>query len=557
MSKIYFVGKLVIIFIFIFTTSFTKSQTNTDSLLAKLEAATEDSTKIKILSSLSNSFAITDLKKSFEFANQAIKIAKSSGLQGELLAAYKVFGKICFEKGLMEEAVKYFELCLEIINKKGDKLQMAMANNNIASTWLAVKKYENAKIYYYRSLQLLKEYAQDKGDSLLHPYVLNIYNNLGVLYMQNKNNQDATTNFDLGIKMAENTVEYPNTRVALLQNKGDLLILQSKFDAASILIQQSIVLCEQLQFGFGLATSYVLKGRILEQQGDKMAALENYKKGYTYATVSESNELIYKTSDKLQSFYKEIGKTDSAFKYLTVSIASDRTMKKQEAREALEKNENKKIFASWQKEMEGKQKSSNFIYLIIIATIIFTLIVISIFYFQRQKVNKLLNLEKIENELSIQRLELDKKLLQASLEQKEKQLTNDILYQIKNNEMIEDVVKKLLTQTSIDASMNKEIIQESIRNLRNTKENNVWEEFELRFKNVHEEFYNNLQQRYPDLTAHERRLCAFLRLNMTSKEISAITAQNPKSIDVARARLRKKIGITNENIGLVEFLNTI
>ena len=557
MSKIYFVGKLVIIFIFIFTTSFTKSQTNTDSLLAKLEAATEDSTKIKILSSLSNSFAITDLKKSFEFANQAIKIAKSSGLQGELLAAYKVFGKICFEKGLMEEAVKYFELCLEIINKKGDKLQMAMANNNIASTWLAVKKYENAKIYYYRSLQLLKEYAQDKGDSLLHPYVLNIYNNLGVLYMQNKNNQDATTNFDLGIKMAENTVEYPNTRVALLQNKGDLLILQSKFDAASILIQQSIVLCEQLQFGFGLATSYVLKGRILEQQGDKMAALENYKKGYTYATVSESNELIYKTSDKLQSFYKEIGKTDSAFKYLTVSIASDRTMKKQEAREALEKNENKKIFASWQKEMEGKQKSSNFIYLIIIATIIFTLIVISIFYFQRQKVNKLLNLEKIENELSIQRLELDKKLLQASLEQKGKQLTNDILYQIKNNEMIEDVVKKLLTQTTRNASLNKEIIQESIRNLRNTKENNVWEEFELRFKNVHEEFYNNLQQRYPDLTAHERRLCAFLRLNMTSKEISAITAQNPKSIDVARARLRKKIGITNEDIGLVEFLSTI
>jgi hypothetical protein len=123
--------------------------------------------------------------------------------------------------------------------------------------------------------------------------------------------------------------------------------------------------------------------------------------------------------------------------------------------------------------------------------------------------------------------------------------------------MIEDVVKKLLTQTTRNASLNKEIIQESIRNLRNTKENNVWEEFELRFKNVHEEFYYNLQQCYPDLTTFERRLCAFLRLNMTSKEISAITAQNPKSIDVARARLRKKIGITNEGIGLVEFLNTI
>lgn len=557
MRKIYFVVKLSIIILFIFTSTFIKSQTKTDSLLTKLESATEDSVKVKILSSLSNSFALTDLKKSFDYANQAITIAKKSGLQDALLAAYKVFGKICFEKGLMEEAAKYFELCLEMINKKGDKLQMAMANNNIASTWLAVKKYENAKMYYNRSLQLLKDYAQDKGDSLLHPYVLNIYNNLGVFYMQNRNNQDASINFDLGIKMAENTIDYPNTRVALLQNKGDLLILQSKFAAASILIQQSIVLCEQLQFGFGLATSYVLKGRILEHLGDKIAALENYKKGYTYATVSESNALIYKTSDKLQSFYKEIGKTDSAFKYLSVSIASDRTMKKQEAREALEKNENKKIFASWQRDEERKQKDSTLIYLLIIAAIIFTSMFLFVLYLKKQKLNKLLNLEKIENELSIQRLELDNKLLQSTLEQKEKQLTYDILNQIKSNEMIEDVVKKLLTQTTSSASLNKEIIQESIRNLKNTKENNVWEEFELRFKNVHEEFYNNLQLRFPDLTALERRLCAFLRLNMSSKEISAITFQNPKSIDVARARLRKKIGIANEDIGLVEFLNSI
>jgi DNA-binding CsgD family transcriptional regulator len=53
------------------------------------------------------------------------------------------------------------------------------------------------------------------------------------------------------------------------------------------------------------------------------------------------------------------------------------------------------------------------------------------------------------------------------------------------------------------------------------------------------------------------RLGAFLRLNMTTKEIAAITGQMPRSIDVARTRLRKKLNLTNEDVGLVEFLSSI
>jgi DNA-binding CsgD family transcriptional regulator len=63
-----------------------------------------------------------------------------------------------------------------------------------------------------------------------------------------------------------------------------------------------------------------------------------------------------------------------------------------------------------------------------------------------------------------------------------------------------------------------------------------------------------LQQQFPDLSPNERRLCAFLRLNMSSKEISTITGQSIHSIQVARTRLRKKLQLTHSEQGLIEFL---
>jgi DNA-binding CsgD family transcriptional regulator len=63
-----------------------------------------------------------------------------------------------------------------------------------------------------------------------------------------------------------------------------------------------------------------------------------------------------------------------------------------------------------------------------------------------------------------------------------------------------------------------------------------------------------LNEKFPDLSPSERRLCAFLKLDMTTKEISAITHQNAKSIDVARTRLRKKLNLTGTDHNLITFL---
>lgn len=130
------------------------------------------------------------------------------------------------------------------------------------------------------------------------------------------------------------------------------------------------------------------------------------------------------------------------------------------------------------------------------------------------------------------------------------------MYMIRKNELITSVFEKLIQSKLLFKKENQKIIDEIIRDLQSSTDDDVWTEFEVRFQQVHNDFYTKLNERFPNLSANEKRLSAFLRLNMSTKEISAITYQSPNSITVARSRLRKKLGLdTDEN--LISFLETL
>ena len=76
-----------------------------------------------------------------------------------------------------------------------------------------------------------------------------------------------------------------------------------------------------------------------------------------------------------------------------------------------------------------------------------------------------------------------------------------------------------------------------------------WKEFEMQFNQVHPDFYKRLYEKHPELTSYEQRICAFLRMNLNSKEISAITGRSLKSIEVSRSRIRTKLKLSrNDNL---------
>jgi DNA-binding CsgD family transcriptional regulator len=80
-----------------------------------------------------------------------------------------------------------------------------------------------------------------------------------------------------------------------------------------------------------------------------------------------------------------------------------------------------------------------------------------------------------------------------------------------------------------------------------------WEQFAVHFDKVHSDFLQNIKTIYPALSAHELKLCAYLRMNLSSKEIAQLENISVRGVELSRYRLRKKLKIPSET-NLFDFL---
>ena len=76
-------------------------------------------------------------------------------------------------------------------------------------------------------------------------------------------------------------------------------------------------------------------------------------------------------------------------------------------------------------------------------------------------------------------------------------------------------------------------------------EDQDWKHFEVSFKELHEDFFENLLSQYPKLTPKDLRLCAYLKMNHTTKEIAPLMGISIRGVEIHRYRLRKKLNIDN------------
>lgn len=149
-----------------------------------------------------------------------------------------------------------------------------------------------------------------------------------------------------------------------------------------------------------------------------------------------------------------------------------------------------------------------------------------------------------------------KKIHDELLESKKRELTSSALRLIHISEMNNSLIAELGEISEHSDKKGKVLIRTTISRFSVSASENVWQEFETRFENVYESFYRTLNQTFPDLTPGEQKLCALLRLNLSSKDISALTSQNSQSVDMARYRLRKKLNLKTEE-NLIDFLVNI
>jgi len=153
-----------------------------------------------------------------------------------------------------------------------------------------------------------------------------------------------------------------------------------------------------------------------------------------------------------------------------------------------------------------------------------------------------LELTKIQNEKEIMTIRNEQ--LEEQYKNKTNELAASTMSIINKNELLSQIKDQLLKVE--DHSDITSVVKHIDKSL-NHDEN--WKLFREAFENVDAEFFRNLKDQHPNLSPNDLKLCAYLRLNFSSKEISSLINISPRSVEVKRYRLRKKLNLQNsENL---------
>jgi len=151
-------------------------------------------------------------------------------------------------------------------------------------------------------------------------------------------------------------------------------------------------------------------------------------------------------------------------------------------------------------------------------------------------------------------ISLEKEITQQKLDEAQREMELNIqalsvskLRLISNSKNNESLIGDLKNLSAHVDETGEKMISKIISSLKVDQVTINWKEFENHFEKVHPSFFSNLHARFPDLTNSESELCAFVKLNMTNKEILAVTHKNDNTLKKSRQRLKKALNLTTDD----------
>lgn len=164
-------------------------------------------------------------------------------------------------------------------------------------------------------------------------------------------------------------------------------------------------------------------------------------------------------------------------------------------------------------------------------------------------------IEKQSLEKTNQQLDYDLKLRDKDLQNEKQQLATTTLWLTQKNSVLQEIQQLLKRSKSEDTNVALTEISKKVSQSLDAEED--WVRFKNHFEKVHSGFFTELLSRYPNLTTNEQRLCAYIRMNLSSKEVAILLGISVNAIEQARRRMRKKLGISNTDANLHAFLQGI
>ena len=477
----------------------------------------------------------TEYSLALEYATKAKEMSIELGFDNHLAKSVLIIGSIYTEIGDYKNDFNLLFQALKIFERLDDKKGKSHALISIAASFFEQNNPDKALEYALKSLMLSKGINDLNGTA-------RALNNIGAIYGELKDNKKQELYYLESARIAKE-LNWDLGLAIIYLNLGEVNFKMSNIDTSFAFYEKAFEILKVVGNNKFIAQYHILKAKnflyikdydegIFEAQKALQIGIEN----------NNMNKIIHSASSVLHKLYEKNNNIHQAYKFALLqskmndSINIDATIMKLSQLEIKYQYENKL------QEIKNKQQLREYNYKMITVISASILIIIIILLIFRQKI-------KSKNTALV------RKQLELDLDHKNRELATNAMSILKSNETLTDISKTILQiKKQAEKSETKSALQKIATKIKRSSKNNNWEEFELRFKQVHSSFYNNLLKQYPSLTPNEMRLCALLKLNLTTKEISELTGQRVPSIEIARSRLRKKLEITNRNTSLIVFL---
>lgn len=153
--------------------------------------------------------------------------------------------------------------------------------------------------------------------------------------------------------------------------------------------------------------------------------------------------------------------------------------------------------------------------------------------------------------------ELRKKQIRQELEHKAQDLAASTMNVIRKNEILLDIdseLEKVIENIADDRNKSLKLLARIRQEIKeNIQHDDLWQKFEKNFDIVYDDFLKRLGAGFPHLTVSDKKMCAYLKMDLSSKEIAPLLNLTVRSVEMTRYRLRKKLGLSRED-NLTEFL---
>lgn len=578
-----------------------------DSLKTVLTTQAEDTSKVLTLNYLSEEFYITNrFDSSLHYASMAYQLADSlhfsTGLadavlnigiislqHGKYLQAlerffegltlfeelnntigiaysYELIGSLYQSVNNHDEAGKYFLKSLDVAEKSNDSLRIAQIFNDLGMLFDEKENYDEALRYYLKFIELNKHLGFDADIAIA-------YNNIGIVYMNLKDYEKGLEYLNKSLEISEQYDDkYVLSHAAV--NLGDVYEELGDYTKALKYNFLSLNTCEEINYLDGAIYACLNIGYVYSLMDNYKDALAYLEKALKFGREAGSLELINDASKELSDFYFKTKDYKKAYEYFqmykSMSDSLFNNLKQIEIGKLTANYEfDKKLkihtFEKQQKDLVIKnQKALNYSLLaIVLLGLVLILFLIQRYRYIKKTSKKLNEQQEIIHHKEKELIYEKNNRLQESLDNLHRELTSKAMFIVQNTKQnkfiftnLEGIMRNIENEPGNVKKIKSEI-KSLINNIRVHSGKGAWKEFELRFEQVHESFYKNLHHKFPNLSQNDRKLCALLRLGLSTKDISAITFQNLNSIQVARTRLRKKLDLSNTEINLTRFLSEI